>query len=363
MPAAQTLLNGICPYFTMFPLEFPQRILKRARKGDLVLDPFCGRGTTGFAARIAGLSSMGVDASPVASAITASKLVFVSAEEVINEARSILYSYPEVPTPQDEFWQWAYHPDVLQSICRLRQALLEDCSTTNRQALRGILLGALHGPQQKTIQSYFSNQCPRTYAPKPRYATNFWKERGMYPAKVDVLEVIARRALRYYTHQIKTVGVARLGDSREPESLEPHLSGRKYSWIITSPPYYGMKTYIPDQWLRNWFVGGTSSVQYESPLQLLHGGPEIFSSDLNKVWRNSAAVAADNARLVIRFGGISDRRADPVVLIKSSLNESGWKVTRIKTAGTAMEGKRQADSFLRVKSNPVVEIDVWATRD
>lgn len=363
MPAAQTLLNGICPYFTMFPLDFPQRILKRARKGDLVLDPFCGRGTTGFAARMAGLSSMGVDASPVASAITASKLVYASPEEIINEARLILNDHPAVETPQDEFWQWAYHPDVLQSVCRLRDALLSDCSTNSRYALRGILLGALHGPQQKTIQSYFSNQCPRTYAPKPRYATNFWKDRGMYPVKVDVLDIITRRALRYYSQRIETTGVSRLADSRNLESLKPHIVGEKYSWIITSPPYYGMKTYIPDQWLRNWFVGGTSSVQYESALQLLHGAPEIFSRDLNSVWQNSAAVSQDNARLVIRFGGISDRRADPVMLIKSSLIDSGWKITKIKKAGTALEGKRQADSFLRVKSKPIVEIDVWATRD
>lgn len=363
MPAAQDLLNGICPYFTMFPLDFPQRILKRARKGDLVLDPFCGRGTTSYAARLAGLSSMGVDASPVAAAITASKLVSVSVEDVIQEARSILECESEVETPQEEFWQWAYHPDVLQSICKIRASLLQDCLSDKRKALRGILLGALHGPQQKVIQSYLSNQCPRTYAPKPRYATNFWKERGMYPLKVDVLEIIARRAKRYYSDQITMGGLARLGDSRNVDSLQPHIDGGRYSWIVTSPPYYGMKTYIPDQWLRNWFVGGLSTVQYGSVDQLVHGGPEIFADGLNSVWRNSAAVATEDARLVIRFGGISDRRADPVQLIKSSLINSGWRITRIKSAGAASEGKRQADSFLRNRSNPVVEVDVWAARD
>lgn len=363
MPAAQSLLNGICPYFTMFPLEFPQRILKRARKGDLVLDPFCGRGTTSFAARLAGLNSMGVDSSPVAVAITASKMVAVSVEDIIQEAQLILQHSMDVETPEGEFWQWAYHPEILQSICKLRNALLEDCSSNARLALRGILLGTLHGPQQKTVQSYLSNQCPRTYAPKPRYATNFWKQRNMLPQKVDILEIISRRANRYYTHQFDTGGVARLGDSRNSDSLAPHMQGQKYSWIVTSPPYYGMKTYIPDQWLRNWFVGGDSVVQYESPAQLLHGGPDIFANDLNAVWRNTASVAKDDARLVIRFGGISDRRADPVQLIKSSLHGSGWKITCIRNAGLATEGKRQADSFLRKKSVPVVEVDVWASRD
>ena len=39
-------LNAVCPYFTMFPLEFPLRILAEAQADHWVLDPFCGRGTT-----------------------------------------------------------------------------------------------------------------------------------------------------------------------------------------------------------------------------------------------------------------------------------------------------------------------------
>ncbi|CAL1241131.1 DNA methyltransferase [Candidatus Methylocalor cossyra] len=49
----------------MFPLDFPLNILKRrAHAGDVVHDPFCGRGTTNYAARLLGLSSLGVDSSP-----------------------------------------------------------------------------------------------------------------------------------------------------------------------------------------------------------------------------------------------------------------------------------------------------------
>ena len=88
-----TMLNGVCPYFTMFPLQFPLRILqKRAKRGDTVLDPFCGRGTTNFAARLLGLGSLGVDSSPVATAITATKLARVSAQR---KSCSKLEKYPD----------------------------------------------------------------------------------------------------------------------------------------------------------------------------------------------------------------------------------------------------------------------------
>jgi DNA modification methylase len=360
---AQTALNGICPYFTMFPLDFPLNILKRrAQAGDVVLDPFCGRGTTNFAARLVGLRSLGVDSSPVAAAITASKLAKTTAEDILAEARRILSEREARHIPTSEFWQWAFHPSVLDALCRFREAFLEDCSSDARIALRGIILGALHGPKQKTFPSYFSNQCPRTYAPKPAYATRFWRERGLVPEAIDVLAVIERRAKRYYRTSSNITGAVRLADSREAEALQPETPETRFDWVITSPPYYGMRTYIPDQWLRNWFVGGPDAVDYTNRNQVVHSSPEDFAANLRQVWRNAGEVCAEDAKMVIRFGGLTDRRANPLDLIKSSLSDSGWRITIIEEAGSATAGKRQADSFLRAKSKPMIEYDVWTVK-
>lgn len=347
----------------MFPLTFPLNILKRrAREGDWVLDPFCGRGTTNFAARLVGLNSLGVDSSPVATAITASKLVTTTVDDILAEAREILTNWEARQIPQGEFWQWAYHTTVLESLCRLREALLEDCSTAPRTALRGIILGALHGPKQKTVPGYFSNQCPRTYAPKPGYATRYWQDRKLVPEPVNLLAVIEYRAKRYYEAWFDMTGAVRLADSRSEEALQPETPKIRFNWVITSPPYYGLRTYIPDQWLRNWFVGGPDTVDYTIRNQVVHSSTEAFASDLRQVWRNAANVCADNARMVIRFGGITDRRADPLSLIKGSLKESGWRISTVRKAGSALEGKRQADAFLRTKTKPMLEYDIWATK-
>jgi hypothetical protein len=123
-----------------------------------------------------------------------------------------------------------------------------------------------------------------------------------------------------------------------------------------------MRTYIPDQWLRNWFVGGPDAVDYTNRAQVVHSSPEDFASDLHQVWRNAEDVCAEDAKMVIRFGGITDRRANPLDLIKKSFVDTGWQISTVREAGSAMEGKRQADSFLRIKSKPMVEYDVWAAR-
>lgn len=356
-------LNGICPYFTMFPLSFPLRILKgRAVEGQSVLDPFCGRGTTNFAARLVGLRSIGIDSSPVAAAIAAAKLVGPSADRILAEARTILGGTQAREIPAGEFWERAFHKSVLAALSQFREAFLSNCESEERVALRAILLGALHGPQRRSVDSYLSNQCPRTYAPKPGYALRYWRSRGLEPRAVEVDSLIKRKAERYYSGSWKESGAIRLGDSRIASSVRAESDDARFEWVITSPPYYGMRTYVPDQWLRNWFLGGPESVQYAIGNQLTHSSPDEFASDLKRVWLNVAAACTDSATLVIRFGGIPDRNVDPLDLIKASLQHSGWTISTARAAGTASEGKRQADAFLRSKSKPMAEYDVWAKR-
>lgn len=352
-------LNGICPYFTMFPLNFPLRILKKyARRREWVLDPFSGRGTTNYAARLLGLPSIGIDSSPVAAALTEAKLVNTTPSKIVRCARQILAESGDTQVPVGEFWETAYHPNVLQEVCKLRDNLFLDHNSDTRKALRAVIMGALHGPVTKS-NSYLSNQCTRTYAPKPRYAVKFWNSRRMSPPEVNVLDLIERKANRYYSNQPMGRGISVSGDSRQPEVYN-QLDKNRVKWIITSPPYYGMRTYNPDQWLRYWFVGGPSEVDYTNENQLDHGSPEEFSSQLRKVWNNVANIASHDARLVIRFGSIADRNIDSLALLKKSLKDSPWVLRTVKPAGSADFGRRQANHFAIDAEEAKAEYDAWA---
>jgi hypothetical protein len=207
--------------------------------------------------------------------------------------------------------------------------------------------------------SHLSNQAPRTFAPKPAYSVKFWKARGLEPAERDVAEILVERARRYFgNEQSGARGRILHSDSRKA-TLGP---AEAFEWVITSPPYYGMRTYVPDQWIRNWFLGGPPETDYRSDMQLKHSSPEDFIADLATVWERAARVSRPGGHLVVRFGGINDRHAEPLDIIKSSLRTTKWRVTTIRPAGDAATGRRQALAFATEQAQPRSEYDVWAVR-
>lgn len=298
-----------------------------------------------FAARRLGLGSVGIDANPVAVAIAKAKVAPVEPESVHALAQELLAAdYAPRDIPAGTFWDYIYHPQTLHELCSIREQLFEREGPA-ADVLRAVVLGLLHGPLTKGAPTYLSNQMPRTYATKPDAAVRFWKARNMEPPRVPVLGALTRR-IGYTLALVPPVpvrGEIRHGDAR---LVLPRLR-RKFDWVITSPPYYGMYTYLPDQWLRNWFLGGPAKVDYDAGQQISQGGVEGFSLGLATVWRWAAARCNPGATMAIRFGALPSVRVDPERLLRQSLElaDAGWVVREVRDAGTPKSHARQAAQF------------------
>lgn len=357
-------LNAICPYYTMFPLDFPISVLKRFGQKNLkVLDPFCGRGTTIFAARLQGHQAFGLDCSPIAIAIARAKLAMTTETEVTDLAEAILEEgTTQLSVPKGEFWKWAYAPDTLRDMCILREGLRWRRSQA-AEVLRAICLGALHGPLTVSVEtrSYFSNQMPRTFASKPDYSVRYWRTHKLEPQEVDVLKIIGHRLKRLELDtlpKMKEASKVSVADSRLAKGYSS--LPEDIDLVITSPPYYGMRTYISDQWLRNWFLGGSSEVPYDEQCLLSHQSPERFSKSLAQVWDRIGSKFSRRARMFVRFGAIPSRKCNPRDIMLASLDysEHSWNVHHVRQANSASSGKRQAAHMgKRVKSTAINEFD------
>jgi predicted RNA methylase len=293
----------------MFPLDFPLGQLERHPDARRVLDPFCGRGTTLYAARLTGRQAVGIDINPVAVAIACAKTVQASPAAVVRLARRFMSDADEAAMPQGEFWEWGFHPRTLREVVALRAGLRECTDAPAAKLLRALLLGVLHGPRNKGTPSYLSNQMPRTYASKPAYAVRYWRKHELRPVRVDTMDVIERRAERVLAGcPPRTPGRVVLGDA----ASSVMALRQRFDLVITSPPYYGMRTYVADQWLRNWFVGGPSEVPYGSGGQITRQPSQTaFVSALAQVWRTVANRCTPEGRLVIRFGALPSAKASP----------------------------------------------------
>ena len=75
----QTVLSGISKNVTGYPTQKPIALLERiikasSNQGDVVLDPFCGSGTTLRAAKTLGRKYIGIDQNPEAIRISENRL-------------------------------------------------------------------------------------------------------------------------------------------------------------------------------------------------------------------------------------------------------------------------------------------------
>ena len=184
----------------------------------------------------------------------------------------------------------------------------------------------------------------------------------MLPPVVSLLKVLEKKLARIADLDTPSPGKLtdiRCGDARSAAS---YRGVRNTTVTVTSPPYYGMTTYVEDQWLRNWFLGGPAEIDYGNSQQMSHASQDAFVADLAKVWRNVLKASDDEAHLYVRFGAIPSVKSDPRRILKASLEEAGgWKLISVRNAKTSDAGKRQADQMGR-ESDPANEFDFHATR-
>ncbi|MCI1738479.1 MAG: site-specific DNA-methyltransferase [Pseudomonas veronii] len=90
------------------------------QKGDTVLDPFNGSGTTGVEAVRLGRNFIGIDTNPIALLMSEAKLYFPDPKSlrkqidvIISESENLFGTKLAEPHPHEEELRAWYHPDTL----------------------------------------------------------------------------------------------------------------------------------------------------------------------------------------------------------------------------------------------------------
>ena len=134
------------PYYAMFPVEFARQVVQAlSKRGDIVLDPFCGRGTAPYVAMVSGRGAAGCDINPVAWLYSAAKTnphpSLTDVARRIDELASAVRTRDRKPA--DEFQALAYGPRALGFINAARRELRWHDSTLDC-TVAALLLHYLH---------------------------------------------------------------------------------------------------------------------------------------------------------------------------------------------------------------------------
>ena len=300
--------HALCPYFAMFPEGFAEKwIDELTDPGDLVVDPFCGRGTTPFQALLMGRKALAGDINPVAYCLTAAKTQGPALSTVCRRISELESAYearrwrPRV-RGLPEFFNRAYNPRTLSQLLYLRDVL--QWSTRRSDAMIAALaLGALHGETEKS-PSYLSAQMPRTISTKPAYSVRFWDKHGYVPPSRDVFELLERQArFRYVSPLPELRGIVELTDFRDFHRLKS-VRQREARCIITSPPYLDVTSFEEDQWLRLWFLGGPPHpTRNRVSRDDRHELASVYWRMVADFWRTAGYLVASRGHVVVRMAG------------------------------------------------------------
>ena len=247
-------------YRACFKPQLPEFFISRLTvPGDVVYDPFMGRGTTLIQAALMGRVPYGCDINPLSAALCEPRLAPPSIRDVEQALGDVDFSDAgELPEELLVF----YHPDTLRQICALRKHLASREETGRLTAadrwMQMVALNRLTGHSPGFFSVY---TLPPNQAVSVKAQAKINAKRDQAPPVRDVRRIVlakSRALLRDVTPDGREA-MARASSRRAVvvgrSSNTPSIESRSVSLVVTSPPFLDVVNYQADNWLRCWFRG------------------------------------------------------------------------------------------------------------
>jgi hypothetical protein len=228
------------------------------RKGDVVYDPFSGRGTTLIEAGLSGRDVIANDANPLSRIMTEPRFFPPDISGVENRLAAIPRDSDGATIDLSMF----YHPDTEKEIVALRQYLLNRKAGCRDDMIdRWIAMVATNRLTGHSKGFFSVYTLPPNQAVSQQSQKRINQKRQQIPDYRDTHQLIldkTKSLLRTLSpveqKNLKRAGKkARLltGDARST----PDIPEASVQLTVTSPPFLDIVQYREDNWLRCWFNG------------------------------------------------------------------------------------------------------------
>jgi len=249
-------------YRACFKPQLPRFFIERlTRAGDVVYDPFMGRGTTPIEAALLGRIPFGNDINPLSLTLTRPRLRPPTLAQLETRLHEInLSDHDEFPEDLLVF----YHRETLREICALKKYFVARFGDRRGPLdavddwLRMVALNRLTGHSPGFFSVY---TLPPNQAVSVRSQRKINAKRNQSPPERNVTKIILKKSKQLLGdctpaihHTLQSVaGEARFINS--PAEATDDLPADSVSLVVTSPPFLNVVQYADDNWLRCWFLG------------------------------------------------------------------------------------------------------------
>jgi hypothetical protein len=323
-------LHPMCSYLASFPAALSHAFIARySRPGDVVLDPFSGRGTVPLQASAEGRIGVGNDLNPFAHLLTAAKVEPATAAEARTRATALRLAWASTavgwreradailadpatggsePVPVEV--ALAFHPRTFAQLLFLRETL--DLDARVDRFLAAAITGILHGKST----SYLSTLMPNTFSMAPRYVRDFAARTGFSAPERDAFDGLDAKLTRLYRDPLpRSGGLALLGDARDAgtraaAALRARRLPERARLVVTSPPYLRVVKYGYYNWLRAWFLGFDSHAIDASLDDAHHRAP--YLEFMRAVLHDLRPALTEDGIAVLVIGDVATDRGRPV---------------------------------------------------
>jgi len=245
-------------YRACFKPQLPAFFIKLlTSEGDIVYDPFSGRGTTVIEAGLLSRRIISNDINPLNQILAMPRFFIPLLEDVEHRLGQIKF---KKRVKSDIDLTMFYHADTLSEIVSLKQYLFErkekNTEDMTDRWIRMVATNRLTGHSSGFFSVY---TFPPNQAVTQNEQVRINKKRKQKPEYRDVKKIILKKTkslLRNVTEEQKkslcAAGKTALFLSCDAGST-PEITSESMHLTVTSPPFLDIVTYSKDNWLRCWF--------------------------------------------------------------------------------------------------------------